>query len=167
MARSTSLNPNRCVTTLSRGKRPEASCLSASSHALKLWPRALLMVMNFSVSFAIGKFGNSFISPCTTMVPPLRLSASTPSITGRVPAPAVQSSTTSTPLPPVIALIRARGSSVVTSITKSAPSCLAMASRAPSFAVPVTIISEAPACLQTTVCDRPCWPGPWISTVES
>ena len=34
------------------------------------------------------------------------------------------------------------------------------------WTVPVTMISEAPACLQITVCDRPCWPGPWISTVE-
>ena len=37
---------------------------------------------------------------------------------------------------------------------------------APVLRVPVTMISEAPACLQITVCDRPCWPGPWISTVE-
>ncbi len=31
--------------------------------------------------------------------------------------------------------------------------------RARSFDVPVTMISEAPACLQITVCDSPCWPG--------
>jgi len=30
----------------------------------------------------------------------------------------------------------------------------------------VTMMSEAPACLQITVCDSPCWPGPWMSTVE-
>src|SRR5262249_57453367 len=41
MARSTSLSPNLWVVTFSNGKRFEASCASASSHALKLWPRAL------------------------------------------------------------------------------------------------------------------------------
>ena len=51
-------------------------------------------------------------------------------------------------------------------MTWSAPSFFATSMRAWSFAVPVTMISEAPACLQITVCDRPCWPGPWISTVE-
>src|SRR5262249_24134907 len=49
MARSTSLSPNLWVVTFSNGNRFEASCASASSHALKLWPRALLMVMNFTV----------------------------------------------------------------------------------------------------------------------
>src|SRR5262249_238895 len=63
MARSTSLSLNLWVVTLSNGKRFEASCASASSHALKLWPRALLMVMNFTVTFSSGKLGNSFISP--------------------------------------------------------------------------------------------------------
>ena len=42
-----------------------------------------------------------------------------------VPAPAVQSSETSTPLPPVISMMRASGSSFCTSITWSAPSFLA------------------------------------------
>ena len=42
------------------------------------------------------------ISAITISLPPLRLSASTPSRIGIVPAPAVQSSATSTPLPPVI-----------------------------------------------------------------
>src|SRR5262249_15450273 len=41
MARSTSLRPNLWVVTFSSGKRFEASCASASSHALKLCPRAL------------------------------------------------------------------------------------------------------------------------------
>ena len=77
-----------------------------------------------------------------------------------VPAPAVQSSATSTPLPPVISMMRASGSSFCTSITWSAPSFLATSRRARSFEVPVTMMSEAPACLQITVCDRPCWPGP-------
>src|SRR2546430_13023655 len=63
MARSTSFSPNLWVVTFSSGKRFEASCASASSHALKLWPRALLMVMNFTVTFSSGKLGNSFISP--------------------------------------------------------------------------------------------------------
>src|SRR5262249_61734302 len=38
--------------------------------------------------------------------------------------------------------------------------------RAASFPVPVTIMSAAPACLQITVCDNPCCPGPWIRTAE-
>src|SRR5947209_17289235 len=117
MARSTSLSPNLWVVIFSSGKRFEASCASASSHALKLWPRALLMVMNFTVTFSSGKLGNSFISPCTTIVPPLRLSASTPSRIGMVPAPAVQSSAASTPLPPVTSMIPASGASVSTLIT--------------------------------------------------
>ncbi|MCY1249263.1 hypothetical protein D9M72_627810 [compost metagenome] len=83
-----------------------------------------------------------------------------------VPAPAVQSSEISTPLPPVISMMRASGSSFCTSITWSAPSAFATSRRAVSFVVPVTMISAAPACLQTTVCERPCWPGPWMSTVE-
>src|SRR5216684_2428361 len=58
------------------------------------------MVMNFTVNFSSGKFGNAAISPCATITPPLRLSASMPSKMGMVPAPAVQSSATSTPLPP-------------------------------------------------------------------
>ena len=75
------------------------------------------MVMNFTVNFSSGKFGNAAISPCATMMPALRLSASMPSRIGMVPAPAVQSSETSTPLPPVISMMRARGSSLFTSIT--------------------------------------------------
>src|SRR5258705_213402 len=102
------------------------------------------MVMNFTVTFSIGKFGNSFISPWTTIVPPLRLSASTPSRIGMVPAPAVQSSATSTPLPPVISMMRASGSSLSTSMVKSAPSSLATSMRARSFDVPVTMMISAP-----------------------
>ncbi len=60
------------------------------------------MVMNLTVNFSSGKFGNAASSPCATMMPALRLSASMPSRIGIVPAPAVQSSETSTPLPPVI-----------------------------------------------------------------
>jgi hypothetical protein len=160
------LSPNLWVVTFSSGKRLDANCAKASSQALKLWPRALLMVTNFTVTFSSGKFGNSFISPCTTMVPPLRLSASTPRRIGMVPAPAVQSSATSTPLPAVISMMRASGSSFSTSMVKSAPSALATSMRARSLGVPVTMIRAAPACLQITVCDNPCWPGPWMSTVE-
>src|SRR4026209_160006 len=89
MARSTSFNPKVWVVTFSSGKRCDASCCSASSQALKMWPRALLMVMNFTVTFPTGKFGNSAISPWITIVPPLRLSASTPRKIGMVPAPAL------------------------------------------------------------------------------
>src|SRR5581483_10567330 len=41
IARSTSLSPKRCVVTFSSGKRRDASCARASSHAFQLWPRAL------------------------------------------------------------------------------------------------------------------------------
>ena len=57
-----------------------------------------------------------------------------------VPAPEVQSSATSTPLPPVIAMMRSSGFSRSTSITWSAPSAFATSSRAPSLAVPVTMM---------------------------
>jgi hypothetical protein len=46
----------------------------------------------------------------------LRFSASTPSSTGVVPAPAVQSRAASTPLPPVIDMMRSNASSFCTSI---------------------------------------------------
>jgi len=39
----------------------------------------------FGGHFLERKFGNSFSSPCTTMMPPLRFSASTPSRIGIVP----------------------------------------------------------------------------------
>ena len=42
------------------------------------------MVTNFTVTFSSGKFGNSFISPCTTIVPALRFNASTPSRIGTI-----------------------------------------------------------------------------------
>ena len=48
----------------------------------KLCPRALFMVMNFTVNLSMGKFGNSFISPCATITPPLRFRASIPSNIG-------------------------------------------------------------------------------------
>ena len=84
-----------------------------------------------------------------------------------VPAPAVQSSETSTPLPPVISMMRASGSSLLHVDHVVGAELLGdLQARARPCAVPVTMISEAPACLQITVCDRPCWPGPWISTVE-
>src|SRR6185437_9479590 len=63
------------------------------------------------------EIGNAASSPCATMTPPLRLSASMPSRIGMVPAPAVQSSATSTPLPPVISMTLASGSSLLTSMT--------------------------------------------------
>ena len=90
-----------------------------------------------------------------------------PERSGAVPAPAEQSSDTSTPCPPVISRMRASGSSFVTSMTWSAPSTLAISRRLASFAVPVTMIRSAPACLQATICDRPCCPGPWMSTFEA
>src|SRR5262249_30880795 len=47
-----------------------------------------------------------------------------------------------------------------------APSVLASSSRAASRVVPVTTISDAPACRHATTCESPCWPGPWIRTVD-
>src|SRR4051812_18133362 len=155
IARSTSFRPKRWVVIFSSGKRFDANCASASSHARYECPRALLRVIAFTVTRSSGKFGNSFSSPCTTIVPALRFIASTPSKMGIVPAPAVQSSTTSTPLPAVISLIRASGSSLFTSMTKSAPSSFATLRRAASFDGPVMMMSEAPACLQITVCESP------------
>src|SRR5262249_15285614 len=157
-ARSTSLSPNLWVVTFSNGKRFEASCARASSHALKLWPRALLMVMNFTVTFSSGKLGNSFISPWTTMVPPLRLSASTPSRIGMVRAGAVMTSGSTTPLRAVMSMMRASGSSCCRRMVKSAQSSSATATRARSWEVRVTMMTAGPACLQITVCDSPCWP---------
>ena len=75
----------------------------------------------------------------------------TPSVTGIVPAPEVQSRDTSTPMPPVISIIRSSGSSSLTLMVKSAPNCLATSKRLTSLAVPVTMMQEAPACLQATV----------------
>ncbi len=76
IAWSTLSSPKVWVVKRSSGNRFDASCSRASSHALKLCPRALLMVIAFTVSFSSGKFGNSFISPWTRRVPALRLSAS-------------------------------------------------------------------------------------------
>src|SRR5918996_2736031 len=101
-----------------------------------------------------------------TMVPVRRLSASMPNSTGAVPAPDVQSSTTSTPRPPVTSMIRSSGSSDWMSMTWSAPSVVASSRRAASRVVPVMMISDAPACLQATTWESPCWPGPWMSTDE-
>src|SRR6266704_1323737 len=84
------------------------------------------MVMNFTVTRSSGKFGNSFISPWTTIVPPLRFKASTPSKIGRVPAPAVQSRATSTPRPAVISLMGAPvGILAVAVLAQVAPLALA------------------------------------------
>ena len=54
----------------------------------------------FSAIFFSGKSGNRATSPCVTITPSRRSSASMPSRIGAVPAPAVQSRTTSTPTPP-------------------------------------------------------------------
>src|SRR5262249_29890015 len=55
---------------------------------------------------------------------------------------------TSTPLPAVISMMRASGSSFSTWMVKSAPSSFATAMRARSLDVPVPMMSAAPACLQ-------------------
>ncbi len=52
-------------------------------------------------------------------------------------------------------------------MTASAPRVFASSSRVASRVVPLTTISEAPACLEATTCESPCWPGPWMSTVDA
>ena len=125
------------------------------------------MVIAFSVIFLIGKSGKAAISPWITSVPSRRFSASMPSSTGATPAPAVQSSTTSTPWPPVIAMIRVERVLVLDVDDVVGAERLGELQPGASRLVPVTMMSDAPACLQATTWESPCWPGPWISTVES
>ena len=84
-------------------------------------------------------------SPCPTIVAPRGFVASTPSSVGALPAPAVQSMTTSTPRPPVTSRTTASASSFWTSTTVSAPKALATSRRRLSRDVPVTMILAASA----------------------
>ncbi len=69
--------------------------------------------MNFTVTFSSGKFGKSFHLALYHDRAGLALQRFDAEQDRVVPAPAVQSSATSTPLPPVISMMRASGSSLL------------------------------------------------------
>ena len=124
------------------------------------------MVMNFTVTLASGKFGNSAISPWTTMVPPLRFKRfdaeqdrDRPGARGAVERD-------------VHALAAGDRHDACERVFRLDIDHVVGAQGFGHFH-PRAVLGragdddqEAPACLQITVCDRPCWPGPWISTVE-
>jgi hypothetical protein len=51
-------------------------------------------------------------------------------------------------------------------MTASAPSSFATSSRRASFDVPVMMMPLAPADFAAITQHSPCWPGPWMRTVE-
>ena len=103
------------------------------------------------------------VSPASTRVPRRRTEATEEASASGLP---LTSTTTSAMAPPVKSATASATSASSASITASAPQARHRASRSASAAVPLTSTWAAPAQRAAQVQARPCWPGPWISTVS-